>query len=543
MPACKNCNQPFTIYPEDIKFYGKIGVPEPTWCPRCRMMRRLCWRNSRSIYKRKCDSCGAEMISIFSPEKKLKVYCHRCWWSDNWSALDYGRDFDFSRPFGEQFKELISATPHLGVNNEDSVNSEYTNLGYRNSNCYMCFGSDLSENCYYAVDSIKSRDCFDLYFCSNLELCSGCVDCHQSYDTHFCQESENLQSCYFSYDCRNCSHCFGSAGLRNKEYYFLNQAFSEAEWQKQVAAYFKTKTVKEIYTAVKPVWLAAPRRANVMTKADGCTGNHLRNCFKVADSFDCIEAENCRYLGHTIPKVKDSLDVYGSGAQGELMYEYITGFGYRVMFSSLGYKAARDIAYCFVAPGCHDCFGCASLRHQDYCILNKKYAPAEYFKLKEKIIEHMKTTGEWGEFFNPQDSPYGYNESEANDFFPLTKAEALAKGYPWREDGQPDYHEADPTNHIYGCQTCRRLFKIVKQELDFYQKQNLPLPVDCYKCRFRFLFKLRNPYKLWQRTCAKCGQGIETTYPPRLANSSGEAGAPERPEKVYCEECYRKEIY
>jgi CxxC-x17-CxxC domain-containing protein len=43
--------------------------------------------------------------------------------------------------------------------------------------------------------------------------------------------------------------------------------------------------------------------------------------------------------------------------------------------------------------------------------------------------------------------------------------------------------------------------------------------------------KLRNPRKLFDRKCDKCGKDIKTTY------------APDRPEIVYCEECYEKEIY
>ena len=39
-----------------------------------------------------------------------------------------------------------------------------------------------------------------------------------------------------------------------------------------------------------------------------------------------------------------------------------------------------------------------------------------------------------------------------------------------------------------------------------------------------------------------CPNEFETTYPPRLASESGEAGAPERPEIVYCEKCYLKEV-
>jgi hypothetical protein len=48
---CQNCNQSFLIEPDDFSFYEKIKVPAPTWCPECRMIRRMTWRNERSLFK------------------------------------------------------------------------------------------------------------------------------------------------------------------------------------------------------------------------------------------------------------------------------------------------------------------------------------------------------------------------------------------------------------------------------------------------------------------------------------------------------------
>jgi hypothetical protein len=39
----------------------------------------------------------------------------------------------------------------------------------------------------------------------------------------------------------------------------------------------------------------------------------------------------------------------------------------------------------------------------------------------------MKSTGEWGEFFPLPLSPFGYNETVAQDYFPLTSEEAIEK--------------------------------------------------------------------------------------------------------------------
>src|SRR3989344_273751 len=113
--ACQNCKQNFTIEPDDFKFYEKMQVPPPTFCPKCRFQRRLAFLNLFNLYQRPCDLCGKNPVSDFAPGSPYKVYCAECWWSDKWDPLDYGRDYDFSRPFFEQIKELWRDVPLLGL--------------------------------------------------------------------------------------------------------------------------------------------------------------------------------------------------------------------------------------------------------------------------------------------------------------------------------------------------------------------------------------------------------------------------------------------
>jgi formylmethanofuran dehydrogenase subunit E len=72
---------------------------------------------------------------------------------------------------------------------------------------------------------------------------------------------------------------------------------------------------------------------------------------------------------------------------------------------------------------------------------------------------------------------------------------------------------------------------VTRQELDFYIKNKLPIPTKHPDVRHIERIQNRNPRKLRDRKCAKCGVDIKTSY------------APERPEIVYCEACYNKEIY
>src|SRR3989344_554759 len=47
---CQNCKKSFTIEPEDFAFYEKMKVPAPTWCPECRLQRRLSFLNFIYLY-------------------------------------------------------------------------------------------------------------------------------------------------------------------------------------------------------------------------------------------------------------------------------------------------------------------------------------------------------------------------------------------------------------------------------------------------------------------------------------------------------------
>ena len=201
--------------------------------------------------------------------------------------------------------------------------------------------------------------------------------------------------------------------------------------------------------------------------------------------------------------------------------------------------------------GCQNCFGCSGLKHAQYCILNKQYTKEEYESLAPQIIEKMIADGEWGEFFPPSLSPFGYNETVAMEYYPLTKEEAVSKGFHWSDfeppppkvekilnqdqmkklpDNIKDIPD-DILNWALTCEVTGKPYRIIKQELAFYREHNLPIPRRHPDQRHKDRMNLRNPRKLWNRTCMKCTKPIQTTY------------SPDRPEIVYCEDCYLKEVY
>jgi len=117
------------------------------------------------------------MISFFDNNVPSPVFCVDCWWSDKWNILDYGRDFDFSRLFFDQFKDLLDTVPKSGLLQVNNENSEYNSLLAFSKNTYMSPGSYHVEDCYYVSKSEYCQNCLDSTFIDHMELSCGCVNC------------------------------------------------------------------------------------------------------------------------------------------------------------------------------------------------------------------------------------------------------------------------------------------------------------------------------------------------------------------------------
>lgn len=558
---CSYCQISFEVRPEDLAFYDRVSptfagkkfaIPAPTLCPTCRWQRRMTFRNERTLYHGTCALTGKSMISMHHPEKPYPVYQVTEWLSDKWNPLDYGRDFDFSRPFFEQFKEMCDQIPHfnLFVDPHMDINSDYTNCSSEAKNCYLISQAEINEDCYYSRGINRSKDCCDCLRIGSCELCYESINLNQCYHCIYCQDCENCSDCSFSTDLKGCKNCFGCHGLVQKEYYFFNQPLSKEEWESRVKSLVLTPAlVEELQTKSEALRLKVPHRANRITQCENVTGDHLFQCKNCRDVYDSRGLEECTYTYEIHNGAKYCMDYSMWGNQAELLYE-CSGCGYNVyntLFTNHCWQNISNLIYCDSCfPSVKDCFGCFGLKRKQYCILNKQYTKEEYEVLVGRIIEHMQKTGEWGEFFPASISPYGYNESIAQSVLLLTREQVKAKGWNWYEKtGEqeayigPDIQIPEKiidvpdeiTERIFRCRDTGKLYKVIPQELAFYRKLGLPIPLVCPEERYLKRTRKRTPRFLWSRSCAFCGQTIQTTY------------APERLEIIYCEECYLKTVY
>ena len=571
---CQNCKKNFTIEPDDFRFYEKIKVPPPTFCPECRLIRRLTFRNERALYKRKCDLCQKDEILMFSSESPFKAYCFSCWWSDGWDGVAYGRDYDFNRPFFEQFKELLLTVPRPGnLKQGNIVNSQYTNRVSDLKNCYLCFGCNVNEDCMYGSFVNDSKECVDCLNVHKSERCYECIDCIGCYDLAFSQESRMCSSSAFLFNCRNCESCFGCVNLRSKSNHIFNQPYTKEEYQTKVRELKKDREqmAKEI----------AKLRADhcvsfaVYNQIEKSSGNWLDQTKNVQTGFSCRNVEDGKYL-FALNDAKDVMDYCYWGRGTELIYETIN-LGRQcnnIKFANECWNSLLDAQYIMNCHNSSNLFGCIGLRNKEYCIFNKQYIKEEYEKLVPKIIKHMNEMPyedkqgrvyKYGEFFPKELSPFAYNETMAQEYFPSNKQKILAEKLAWKEPFKRDYKitrkpETLPffieetteniLDKVIGCANdgtedtmCTTAFRITSSEFNFYKKMNIPLPRFCPNCRHFARLNKKNPLKLWHRTCMcektnhfnhldiRCPSEFETSY------------SPDRPEIVYCEKCYQQEVY
>ncbi|MDD5026623.1 MAG: hypothetical protein PHH13_04610 [Candidatus Peribacteraceae bacterium] len=461
-------------------------------------------------------------------------------------------DVDLDRSFLEQYHEFSNRIPHISLQNVANENAYYVSYSGWNKNCYWLFYSDHNQDCCYLEDSFRNQNCMDCSYTHRSTFCYETFFCTNCYNSRYLQGCTNCRDSWFLNNCIGCSNCFGCVNLRQKQYCIFNEQCSKEDYTSRIHT-LDLKTIDGIEGARERFSrhaLAYPHKCLEGVQNDTVSGNYINNSKNIRSGYIIEHSRDCAYI-NDCQKCTDCMDMDGWGGTGaQLVYEGQTvGEGANnVAFCNYTFTGASDIYYSDLClNNCHNLFGCFGLHKKQYCILNKQYTQKEYEILVPKIIARMRAGGEWGQFSPVKDSPYGYNETAAQHFFPLTKEQALSRGFPWKEEEEKslpgkriemhkvprisDDIEDTICDAVLTCSDSGKLFKIQKLELAFYRTMGLPIPSYHPDIRYRRRHLPRNPRKLWKRPCMKCGKGMETTY------------APERPEIVYCEECYLKEVY
>jgi hypothetical protein len=557
--ACVQCHTDFVLDPNDLSFYSKMNVPEPTLCPRCRRLRRLSWLNDYVLYNRECLLCKKNFISMYAKNNVKEVLCPKCFHSDAWDPEKYAVEYNPEISFFEQFGNLVKSIPMLGVVNDDgigSVNCLYNNdIGF-SKNCTMCFVSWKMENCMNSFYLCMGKDLFD---------CHGVIDmCEFTYEgvmieqvnrSKFMYWSSSCTDCAFGYDLRGCTDCFMCFGLRNKQYYFKNQKYSHEEYQKIIDSYkLNTRVGQEHAKKEFEEFLKTkPRKFAEMRQAVASSGTDIHRSKNTRDTNYGPLSIDSRYCANGVNYIS-CYDCSGGG-ETELSYECVTPDQSYNSIGTIKSWKNRNISYCIDCHSCEEVFGCVGVKKGTHMILNKRYTKEAYTVLKAQIISDMRKRGEYGEFFPTMYSPLGINETRAYSELNLSRDEAIAQGYTWQDELQQtrgkettqqkgvsnaiEYVTDSITDEVLACASCARNYKILPDELTFYRRMKIPIPDHCFFCRMQKREDMRGGFDLNKRTCdctetrhiheGRCTEDFQTFFTTDKESRH-----------IYCETCYQQ---
>ena len=590
---CRRTGQDFPVFQwdKDLLEKLKITIGDKTYiptisdiCPEARTQYKLMFKNERRLYKTTCALTWKSTISCISPETGLTIYDKEARASDARDYCDYGIEIDSKKSVFDHMAQLVKSTPYQDLIWSFSNlkhNSVYTNYTSDMVDCYFAFDCNTLEKCCHVSRCRGSKQLFDCLRVNGSEACYQCVDCENMYKSFFCNSCTSCHNSYYLSNCHGCYDCIGCTNLVNKQYYIFNKQVSKSDYQAKLAELQKDYSNPEIVKTFAEILRISPRKNLHIINSEGVIGNHIINAKNIFFSNLIGECDTMRYCDE-MKQAQDCFDVCGYGNESYLLYNCTQAGRYsNHIYCSASIGKWENILYCMETKKSSNCFGCVNLKEKEYCIFNTPYTKEEYEKLVPELIANMQKEKVWLNFLPTEFSPYPYNDSVANDYYPIHtliingQTQIINPNWRWtvtvlqpekflsdaildlgwekikttrrtreNEVNTPEWITIVEANHIgelpsdeeilkvaITCEVSGRPFRIVPPELEFYRKHWLPLPRKHPDIRHAERLAQRPGKELFLRKCDKCGVEMLSVY---AENSWSQ---------VYCEQCYNKEIY
>ena len=568
---CRLSWQEFPIYQSDLKFYDKVSpsfevdenyakefleknsdvkdsfeykdwklkakLPTPTLCPEERERQRFAFRNEKSLYKGSCSATWKHIISIFSPNKPYTIYDYGVRWNWNWDPEMFA--LSSNTKVYDALNQLILRVPMWNRFAVENENSEYVNIVWYSKDSYMSFASINIEKCMYVRESIDSTYCVDCFFAIKSNHCYDCLQVNNCFNLYNSENCNNCSDSSYLYNCTNCHNCFNCSNLDNKSFCIDNKQYTEQEYNKHPKKNPEDLTRSPVHWC-KQQW------------CEDSFWNNLTNCHNCSFVSDTVSSVNTKYTRYE-DEAKDCMDTFTS-LNDTCIYMISCPHSYAcwcVFYS----RALKYSWYCCNCYDCSNCFACVWLKNKEYCIYNKQYSKEEYNQIVPQIIAQMIRDKQRWEFFNPQLSYFGYNETIAMEFYPISKEDAIKMWYKredyeapmpnvekfvqWKDlpklwckviqEKKPEFLQKI-LNYAIVCEVSKKPFRITKQEIDFYIKHDLPLPTKHPDVRHQDRVERKEGSVLHLIHCDECGEEMLSVHKQW------------KWKKILCEKCFYKNM-
>ncbi len=514
--TCRITGKEFEITPMHLEALRSIGeghphigeaLPAPTIHPFEQLRRFYALGSLSTLYSCKSNISGEPTITRIPGHRGYKVCTPEEYQSDAVNNLQHGRSYDFSKPFFDQLNELIKDCILPPINNVGNENSSYTNAMMYSQNMYMSFVCVSSSDSLYSYWIQESRECVDCLSCKDCELCISSTDCFNSYRLRHCQFCKSSSDLFGCLDMHNSTHCYGCTNMENASYCIFNKQYTQEEYmkileRKSLHTFIgQEAALKECSTFIA----TQGTRPSTIEQCEDSTGTYLYNSKMLEECYQINTSENCGYLMSTGVNSNNCWLGFSVNSSQSYLSGVVNSHGTVYTYSSFG--GQNNLYSYMLSQGTSNCFGCVSLKKNEYCILNKQYSKEEYEELVPRIINHMKSTGEWGELLPPEYSPYPFKESAGNDIWfegydNMPDKELIRRGYlidnASKEKKVPqhtlpipesmlDLNPEDVLGKVYYCIETGLPITYQAKELAIYKKMLVPLPKVHWRRRLKVL--------------------------------------------------------
>ena len=578
---CSRTGEEFPIFQSDVDLLEKISpviggekfsLPLPTLSPESRLRRMMMFRNERTLYKRKCSKTQKAIVVLYPEEYEGKVYSPDERWSDNRDPLSFAKEYIPWR-FYSDLKDLFREAPFLNMFAFNNENSDYTNGSEGNKNCYMIFASDHNQDCCYAYSIFECKNVIDAYGCKWTENSYQVIDTINSMKISYSEKIEDSFNVLFSHNIKSCKNIFLCVDLKDKEYFYMNEFVGKERRETEIAPMikniFKNKNIAEYEAKLDKLKETSIVQNMNIINSENSIGDLINNSKNAINSFEVHSTEDIKGVINA-NNCKDIVGGYVIVDGSQKVHEWVgCAANYSTATVRNSWTPVKNTYFSNFIMNTQNMFGVVSCRNQEYCILNKKYTKEDREKTAKQIAKELQEQGKRGEFFDPEFSPFPYNDTVAMEYYPVTP-EQLTIFEPekfisnaildlwWREKikikwrtknneiniptgiitikgselvGDIDKIEDDIIHKAIICDVSGRPFRISNAELNFYRKNWFNIPTKHPDIRHGERLKKRPWRKLYTRNCDKCDQEMISVYQQNVDFP------------VYCQTCYNKETY
>ncbi|MDC0357255.1 hypothetical protein OAO01_00435 [Oligoflexia bacterium] len=401
--SCTISGKEFVVSDEELALLRDFDLPLPSIAPIERWIGMTAQSMPFQLSRETCPVTKKPILSRWSPTGVIHGADADWFWSDDCDNRDAGQPYDFKRPFFDQLIEVADRSFAPAINRINCEDSPYVNACVGLNRCHLCFACENLQDSVYCALCYSSTDLLLCVGCQDSELSYHCIDCREVYGSRFLQDCINCANCYWCVDCIGCSNCFACAGLRQARdgYFIRNEKVSKEEWEQTISELtFGSYNAELRATEEAELFLSDQRDYTTNLHNENCSAiDHVHNSKNLHTALHVTNCEDCKdlILSTNARNCFSSMWIHNS----ERAYMVAGAVNaYDCLFCDGAVGDAQNHTYNFCGyNGCAHLFGCFFLKKQSYCILNRQYKPGEYRELVPRILAHMKSTGEWGQWF------------------------------------------------------------------------------------------------------------------------------------------------